>query len=97
MQKRLLFLEAIIITAALCVEGRLVYLQVYKHWDFMRMAYHQQYKSKEATASRGVIEDRYGNLLAMNIDLFNVCAHPDQITDKAEAAIILSRALGILT
>ncbi len=95
MQKRLLLLETVIIAAALLVEGRLVYLQVYKHWDFMRMAYHQQYKSKESTASRGIISDRYGNLLAMNIDLFNVCAHPDQITDKAEAAVILSRALGI--
>ncbi len=42
-----------------------------------------------------MIEDRSGALLAMNIGLFNVCAHPDQITDKANTAAALSHALGL--
>lgn len=95
MQKRLLLLEAAVFAAVLCVEGRLVYLQVFKHMEFQQLAYHQQYTPKETQPSRGVIEDRAGALLAMNIDLFNVCAHPNQITDKASTAATLSRALGI--
>ena len=88
-------MEAIILFACVCVEGRLVYLQVFKHSDFRQMAYRQQYTSKQTDASRGTIADRDGALLAMNIGLFNVDAHPDQITDKANAAALLSRALGM--
>jgi len=95
LQKRLLLLEAVILGAVLCVEGRLVYLQVFKHSEFRQLAYHQQYTPKETKPSRGVIEDRSGALLAMNIDLFNVCAHPNLITDKAGTAAALSRALGL--
>ncbi len=94
MQKRLLLLEACVLCAVFCVEGRLVYLQVFKHTEFRQLAYHQQYTPRETSPSRGVIEDRSGALLAVNIDLFNVCAHPSQITDKASTAAALSRALG---
>ncbi len=94
-QKRLAVLEAIVLFACVCVEGRLVYLQVIKHSEFHQMAYRQQYTPKQTDASRGMIEDRGGALLAMNIGLFNVSAHPDQIADKAHAAVLLSRALGM--
>ena len=94
MQKRLLLLETIILIACLCVEGRLVYLQVLKHGQFQQLAFRQQYTQKETNASRGMIADRSGALLAMNIGLFNVSAHPNQIEDKAHAAAVLSRALG---
>jgi cell division protein FtsI/penicillin-binding protein 2 len=78
----------------LTVEGRLAYLQIYKHSDFRQMAYRQQYTPKETNASRGMIKDRSGALLAMNIDLFNVSAHPTQIADKAYASLVLAKALG---
>jgi cell division protein FtsI/penicillin-binding protein 2 len=95
MQKRLLLLESVLFLSILCVEGRLVYLQVFKHSEFQQLAYHQQYTPKETSPSRGMIEDRSGDALAMNIGLFNVCAHPDQITDKANTAAALSHALGL--
>lgn len=94
-QRRLMVLEAFVLLACLCVECRLVYLQVFKHSEFHDLAYRQQYTPKETDASRGMIEDRTGELLAMNIGLFNVSAHPDQIRDKAHAAALLSRALGM--
>ncbi len=95
MQKRLLLLESVLFLSILFVEGRLVYLQVFKHSEFRQLAYHQQYTSKETSPSRGMIEDRSGEALAMNIGLFNVCAHPDQITDKDNTAAALSHALGL--
>lgn len=95
MQRRILALEAVILAAVLCVEGRLAFLQVFKHSEFRQLAYRQQYTPKETSPSRGFIEDRSGALLAMNIGLFNVCAHPEQITDKVAAAAALSRALAV--
>ncbi len=94
MQRRLLLLEAVILLSAMVVECRLVYLQIYKHGDFHRMANRQQFTHQEISASRGMIMDREGSLLAMNIGLFNVSAHPDLISDKVQAAAVLSRALG---
>lgn len=94
MQKRLLLLEAVILVSALCLEGRLAYLQIYKYGDFSRMANRQQFKAKETSASRGMIMDRDGALLAMNIGLFNVCAHPNMVKDKMRTAAVLSTALG---
>jgi cell division protein FtsI/penicillin-binding protein 2 len=94
-QKRLMALEAVVLICCACVEARLVYLQVWKHSDFKHMASHQQYIQKQVEASRGNIEDRNGALLAMNIGLFNVDAHPDQLDDKARDAALLSHALGM--
>ncbi len=93
--QRLWLLETVIFLALLGVEGRLVYLQVLKHGEYSQYAFHQQYTSKETEPSRGFIEDRDGVLLAMNIDLYNVCAHPDQIQDKPRTAAVLSNALGL--
>jgi cell division protein FtsI/penicillin-binding protein 2 len=95
MQGRLALLRAAVVFAVLCVEGRLAYLQVLKHAEFHQLAFHQQYVPRETQASRGVIEDRSGALLAMNIGLYDVYAHPDQIKDKAKTAAALSQALGL--
>ncbi len=94
MQRRLLFLEGVVLVAVLSVGGRLAFLQVLKHGDFDRMANRQQFTPRETHESRGMIKDRSGSLLAMNIDLFNVYAHPDQMGNKIQAAAALSQALG---
>ena len=94
-QKRLIVLEAVVLICCVCVEARLVYLQVWKHSEFKHMASHQQYIQKQVEASRGNIEDRNGALLAMNIGLFNVSAHPGQMDNKTQTAALLARALGI--
>ncbi len=94
-QSRLILLEAFVIVAALTLEVRLVYLQILKHSDFRQMAYRQQFSPRETSPSRGLIEDRNYDLLAMNIDLYNVAGHPDQIHDKSYTASVLARALGM--
>ncbi len=94
-QKRLMVLEAVILVCCVCVELRLVYLQIWKHSEFKQMATHQQYIQKSVEASRGTIEDRDGSVFAMNIGLFNVDAHPDQLDNKSEDAALLCRALGM--
>lgn len=94
-EKRIFVVKLIILSCALAVEGRLVYLQVLKHGEFREMADRQQFFVKQVPPSRGLIEDRDGTPLAVNVDLFNVCAHPDEIEDKTEAAKVLSRSLGL--
>jgi cell division protein FtsI/penicillin-binding protein 2 len=93
--QRLWILESVLFFALLGVEARLAYLQVIKHHEYSQLASHQQYTSKETQPVRGLIEDRNGTLLATNIDLYNVCGHPDQIPDKCRTAAVLSGALGI--
>lgn len=95
LHQRLWILESVIFLSLVGVEARLVYLQVIKHGEYSQLAYHQQYTSKETQPSRGLIEDRNGVLMAMNIDLYNVCGHPDQIQDKAHTAAVLSGVLGL--
>jgi len=94
-EKRLFIVKLAILFCALVVEGRLVYLQVIKHGEFREMADRQQFTPKEVQASRGLIEDRNESPLAVNVDLFNVCAHPDLIADKAGTAKVLSQSLGM--
>ncbi|MGH7739297.1 MAG: peptidoglycan D,D-transpeptidase FtsI family protein, partial [bacterium] len=94
-EKRIFAVKILILSCALVVEGRLVYLQVIKHGEFREMADRQQFFVKQVPPSRGLIEDRSGDPLAVNVDLFNVCAHPDQIQDKTDAAKVLSRSLGL--
>jgi cell division protein FtsI (penicillin-binding protein 3) len=94
-EKRLFAVKLVILFCALIVEGRLVYLQVIKHSEFREMADRQQFTPKDVQASRGLIEDRNESPLAVNVDLFNVCAHPDLITDKVTTAKILSQSLGM--
>jgi cell division protein FtsI (penicillin-binding protein 3) len=94
-EKRLFSVKLVILFCVLLVEGRLVYLQVIKHGEFREMSDRQQFTPKDVQASRGLIEDRNESPLAVNVDLFNVCAHPDLITDKAGTARVLSQSLGI--
>jgi len=94
MQRRLFLLEGLVILCALTVGARLFLLQVVRHGDFERRAARQQFTPKETQNARGVIQDRQGGLLAMNIDLFNVFVHPRQVEDKSRAAAALATALG---
>src|ERR1700679_1680655 len=93
-EKRLFSVKLVILFCVLLVEGRLVYLQVIKHGEFREMSDRQHVTPKDVQASRGLIEDRNQSPLAVNVDLFNVCAHPDLISDKAGTARVLSQSLG---
>ncbi len=94
-QSRLKFLGFLFTLAALVVGLRLVWLQVVRYPDFRQMARRQQLTPREVRAERGQILDRNGVALAVNIDLYNVYAHPNQITDKSGTAASLARALGL--
>jgi stage V sporulation protein D (sporulation-specific penicillin-binding protein) len=94
MQKRLLLLQAAVLLGVVCVQARLFYLQVFQHSAYSQKAFKQQFTARKTSGERGFIQDRSGALMAMNVDLYNILAHPKQMRDKAAAAMALANATG---
>lgn len=76
------------------IEGRLVYLQVYRHADLAARAERQQLRTVTASGKRGEIRDRRGHVLAYSVDADSIYAVPTEIADPARAATALCGALG---
>ena len=60
---------------------RLVYLQIFCYGDFERRAQHQQQRSFDLSAKRGVIYDRAGRELAMSIQVDSAFVVPSEAPD----------------
>ncbi|MFZ0479640.1 MAG: penicillin-binding protein [Terriglobales bacterium] len=73
----------------ICV--RLVYLQIFCYGDFERRAQHQQQRSFDLSARRGVIYDRAGHELAMSIDVDSAFIVPTETPDLANTVSLISR------
>src|SRR5450755_1724483 len=74
---------------AICL--RLVYLQIFCYGEFERRAQHQQQRSFDLSAKRGVIYDRAGRELAMSIQVESAFAVPSEVPDLANAISLISR------
>ena len=79
------------------IEGRLVYLQVYRHADLAARAERQQLRTIASSGKRGEILDRDGHVLAYSVDADSIYAVPTEIADPAKAAASLCGALGDCT
>lgn len=75
--------------------GRLVWLQVVRHDDLLRMAEQQQQRTDVVQALRGSILDRTGQPLAKTLPADSVAVDPQKIPDLKVAADLLSRTLQI--
>jgi len=75
--------------AAIC--SRLVYLQVFRYGEFEERAQHQQQRTVEVAAKRGMIYDREGRELAMSTAVESVFAVPSEIPDLANTISLISR------
>src|SRR5215470_7926050 len=74
--------------AVICM--RLVYLQVFRYGDFQQRAQHQQQRTTEVAAKRGLIYDRAGRELAMSIAVDSAFAVPSEIPDLAQTVSLVS-------
>ena len=88
--QRLYLLGAILVfwCCAICV--RLVYLQIFRYGDFVERAQHQQQRSIELSAKRGIIYDRTGHELAMSVAVDSVFAVPGEQVDLANAISLIT-------
>jgi cell division protein FtsI (penicillin-binding protein 3) len=74
---------------AICL--RLIYLQIFCYGDFERRAQHQQQRSFDLSAKRGVIYDRAGRELAMSIQVDSAFVVPSETPDLANTVSLISR------
>jgi len=78
-----------------CLIGlRLVYLQIFRYGDFQQRAEHQQQRSINVSAKRGIIYDRQGRELAMSILVDSAFAVPSEVPDLANAISLITRITG---
>ena len=78
--------------AVICL--RLVYLQIFRYGDFQQRADHQQQRSINVSAKRGIIYDRQGNELAMSIMVDSAFAVPSEVPDLSNAISLITRITG---
>src|SRR5712664_623318 len=94
--KRLLIVGAVAVVWMVAVFGRLGYLQLFRHSDYMARAQRQQRRVIEITPKRGAIYDRNMHPLAMSLQVDSTFAIPSELGDnKAQAAALLSGVLNI--
>ena len=91
----MLIVAGVALLWATAVFGRLGYLQLYRHRDYLLRAQHQQQRIIEISPKRGAIYDRNMHALAMSIKVDSAFAIPNEIKDKALAAQLLSGVLGM--
>ncbi len=88
---RLYLLAAFLALWCCVICGRLVYLQIFRYGDFEQRAQHQQQRTVEVAARRGIIYDRAGRELAMSISVESVFAVPTEIPDLAGTVSLIAR------
>src|SRR5277367_4466996 len=88
---RLYALSGLLCLWLLVICLRLVYLQIFCYGDFERRAQHQQQRSFDLSAKRGVIYDRAGRELAMSIQVDSAFVVPSEAPDLGNTVNLISR------
>jgi cell division protein FtsI (penicillin-binding protein 3) len=91
----MLVVAGIALLWALAVTGRLGYLQLVRHGEYLARAQKQQQRTIEITPQRGVIYDRHMHALAMSVLVKSAFAVPAEIGDQAFAAHLLSGIVNV--
>ncbi|GAC1621790.1 MAG: penicillin-binding protein [Candidatus Acidiferrum sp.] len=92
---RLLIVAGLALLWMTAVFGRLSYLQLARHSEYLARAQRQQQRTIEITPKRGAIYDRNMHPLAMSIQVDSAFAVPAEMADEPLVARLLSGALGI--
>ncbi|MGB8321548.1 MAG: penicillin-binding protein [Candidatus Acidiferrum sp.] len=92
---RLLILAGVALFWMTAVFGRLTYLQLFRHSDYMMRAARQQRRTIEITPKRGAIYDRNMHPLAMSVPVQSAFAVPAEIKDTGMATRLLGGVLGM--
>jgi len=92
---RLLIVVGVAFLWMTAVFGRLTYLQLIRHSEYMSRAMRQQKRTIEIDPKRGTIYDRNMRPLAMSVPVESAFAIPTEIKDTAMAARLLSGVLKV--
>src|SRR6202521_5885884 len=91
---RILILAGVALLWITAVFGRLSYLQLFRHSEYLARAQRQQKRTIEITPKRGAIYDRNMRPLAMSIPVDSAFAVPSEIKDETLAARLISGVIG---
>jgi cell division protein FtsI (penicillin-binding protein 3) len=75
---------------ACAIAGRLFWLQIVRHQDFVERAAREQQRTFEVAPRRGILYDRNLREMAMTVLVPSIYADPSQIADKQAAARTLA-------
>jgi len=92
---RLLIIAGVALLWMGAVFGRLTYLQLFLHGEYLARALRQQQRTIEITPERGAIYDRNKRPLAMSIPVDSAFGVPSEIADEHLAARLLSGVVGV--
>ncbi|MGB6596977.1 MAG: penicillin-binding protein [Candidatus Acidiferrum sp.] len=92
---RLLLIAGVALLWIGAVFGRLTYLQLFLHGEYLARALHQQQRTIEITPERGAIYDRNKRPLAMSIPVDSAFGVPSEIADEHLAARLLSGVVDV--
>lgn len=92
---RLLIVAGVALFWMAAIFGRVAYLQLFRHSEYLSRAARQQRKKIDIAPKRGVIYDRNMRPLAMSIPVQSAFAIPCDVKDVAMATRLLSGVLGI--
>ena len=88
---RLYLLAGVLVFWCLVICARLVYLQIFAYGSFEHRAQHQQQRTEEVAARRGIIYDRAGRELAMSVAVDSAFAVPTEMPDLASSLSLIAR------
>src|SRR5207244_13578918 len=88
---RLYLLAGIFVFWCSAICARLVYLQIFRYGSFEQRAQHQQQRTEEVSAKRGIIYDRQGRELAMSISVDSVFAVPAEMPNPTSTISLIAR------
>jgi cell division protein FtsI/penicillin-binding protein 2 len=88
---RLYILAGVFVLWCSAISVRLVYLQVFRYGNFEHRAQHQQQRTEEVSARRGIIYDRQGRELAMSINVDSVFAVPAEMPKPGSTISLIAR------
>src|SRR5258706_7362119 len=92
---RLLMVAGVALLWTTAVFGRLSYLQLFAHGEYLARAQRQQHRTIEIPPKRGIIYDRTMHALAIGVPVKSAFAVPAEIADESMAAGLLSGVLGV--
>lgn len=93
--RRAIWIGRLTIFWALAVVGKLVYLQVVMHDEYVEIARNQHERVVPVRATRGEIVDRTGHPLALSIRTQSVVINPRRVVDEKFFAGAVAPVLGI--
>src|SRR5271168_4326273 len=92
---RLLIIAGVAFLWMGAVAGRLTYLQLFRHSEYLTRAQRQQQRTIEITPKRGAIYDRNNSPLAMSVPVDSAFGVPSEIPDEHLAARLLSGVVNV--